>query len=133
MIRSAILILGASALLAGLTYWISPPLNYEEHPLFRSWETVQGWEDEIIWVDARERDAYEEAHWPGAILLNEDEFELLIPGLLEVWNPDARVLVYCEVEGCDRSLAVTQRLREEFQMENVFVLQGGWEVLNPSP
>ncbi|MCG8653660.1 MAG: rhodanese-like domain-containing protein [Pirellulales bacterium] len=126
-----LVILVASAGLAGLTYILVPPKNYEADPLYRAYSDVGSIEGEILWVDAREEEAFVEQHWPGAILLNEDGFEDQIPAFLEVWNPDMTVLVYCELEGCDRSLAVANLLRDDFQIDNVFVLRGGWTELRP--
>jgi len=37
-----------------------------------------------------------------------------------------RVVVYCNSQRCDASREVAVRLRHELQIDNVFVLQGGW-------
>ncbi len=103
------------------------------HPRRPSWRTdeitvavAQSWKD-ALWLDARPRDAFEHAHVPGALLLNEDEWNDLLPAVLDAWNPDRNVVVYCSSLSCQASRDVARRLREEAQFSRVFVLQGGWE------
>jgi rhodanese-related sulfurtransferase len=82
----------------------------------------------VIWVDARPDEEYAAQHMPGALSLNEDRWNELIKKFLDVWSaqPGARVVVYCNSQRCDASRAVAVRLRHEYQIGNVFVLQGGW-------
>jgi rhodanese-related sulfurtransferase len=80
----------------------------------------------VIWVDARPDDEYAAQHIPGAISLNEDHWDELLPKFMAVWQPDTRVVVYCNSQQCDASREVAARLRHEMQINNVFVLQGGW-------
>ena len=85
------------------------------------------WGTQVLWVDARARSEFERGHIPGAILLNEDEWERLLDGFLDAWNRDAKVLVYCSSASCEASQGVAARLKNEVQIENVYVLKGGWE------
>jgi len=62
---------------------------------------------------------------PDSVLLNEDEWNALIPDFLNQWEPDKRIVVYCGGGGCQASKAVAARLRTELQLENVHVLKGG--------
>ncbi|HSY53869.1 MAG TPA: rhodanese-like domain-containing protein [Opitutaceae bacterium] len=80
----------------------------------------------VIWVDARPDDEYGAGHVPGAVSLNEDRWDALLPKFLEAWQPGMRVVVYCNSQRCDASREVAVRLRHELQIDNVFVLQGGW-------
>ncbi len=89
--------------------------------------TVESWEAPVQWVDARPRAKFEQGHAPDAVLLNEDEWNALIPAFLDAWEPDRPIVVYCDVGACDASHAVAKRLREELQLDNVWVLKGGWE------
>ena len=82
---------------------------------------------EVLWVDARSRDTYERDHVPGAILLNEDDWETLLNEFLDSWNPDLTIVVYCDSQQCQASKHVAERLRSELQLEKVYTLYGGWE------
>jgi rhodanese-related sulfurtransferase len=37
------------------------------------------------------------------------------------------VVVYCSSLSCNAALEVAKRLRDEAQLKNVYVLEGGWE------
>lgn len=82
--------------------------------------------DGILWVDAREREAYVDGHIPSAVLLNETEFETGLPLLLDQWHPGQTIIAYCGTEQCDASAHVAKRLKEA-GIEDVFILQGGWD------
>jgi rhodanese-related sulfurtransferase len=82
---------------------------------------------DAIWVDARPEEEFEREHVPGALLLNEDRWNELLPQVLAVWAPEKRVVVYCSSESCGSSREIAHRLRKEAGLTNVFVLEGGWE------
>ena len=84
------------------------------------------WGDKVLWVDARSRAKFERKHIPGALLLNEDEWETLVGPFLDAWDPDKEVVVYCDGGGCEASRAVAARMHEELKIGNVHVLKGGW-------
>jgi rhodanese-related sulfurtransferase len=88
---------------------------------------ARAWGENTIWVDARPDAEFEREHIPGAVLLNEDRWNELLPQFLTVWSPEKRVVVYCSSQSCNASREVARRLRDEAQLKNVFVLQGGWE------
>jgi rhodanese-related sulfurtransferase len=88
---------------------------------------VQSWGDKVQWVDARPRAKFDAGHIPGAALLNEDEWDRLVPAFLDAWEPEKIVVVYCDGGSCDASHAVAQRLRDDLKLENVHVLKGGWK------
>jgi rhodanese-related sulfurtransferase len=83
--------------------------------------------DSTIWVDARPDEEFARDHVPGAILLNEDHWNELLPQFLATWSPEKKVIVYCSSLSCNASREVARRLRKEAQLQNVFVLEGGWE------
>jgi rhodanese-related sulfurtransferase len=83
--------------------------------------------NEALWVDARPDEEFARDHVPGAVSLNEDHWNELLHGFFEVWSPDKKVIVYCSSQSCNASREVARRLRDEAQMKNVFVLEGGWE------
>lgn len=89
--------------------------------------TAQMWGEQVLWIDARERKAYQAAHIPGAVLLNEDEWEDAIPAFLQAWDPNKTIIVYGENAKNTASQAIAERLRSEVQLESVYVLKGGWE------
>jgi rhodanese-related sulfurtransferase len=88
---------------------------------------ARAWGENAIWIDARPEVEFEQEHVPGAILLNEDRWNELLPRMLATWSPEKRVVVYCSSESCGASREVARRLREEARLQNVFVLEGGWE------
>ena len=89
-------------------------------------ETVRLWKDQVVWVDARPRARYDAGHIDGAVLLNEDEWDALVPEFLNVWDPEKAVVVYCDGGGCEASHDVANRLRRDFAIETVYVLKGGY-------
>jgi len=126
------LILAALALLPGIgeaiyfrnkVSWQSPIPASEMVTLTQAY----AWNENTIWVDARPDAEFEREHIPGAVLLNEDRWNELLPQFLTVWSPEKRVVVYCSSQRCNASREVARRLRDEAQLKNVFVLQGGWE------
>ena len=88
---------------------------------------ARAWDSNAIWVDARPDAEFASDHVPGAVSLNEDRWNELLPQVLEVWSPEKKVVVYCSSLSCNASREVGRRLRKEAQLPNVFVLKGGWE------
>jgi rhodanese-related sulfurtransferase len=88
--------------------------------------TARMWGHPVLWVDARSRERFNAGHVEGAILLNEEHWEELIPAFLDAWDPEKTIVVYCDGGKCDASRAVANRLRDELKLESVYVLQGGW-------
>ncbi len=88
---------------------------------------ARAWGENAIWVDARPDEEFAHEHVPGAILLNEDHWNDLVGPFLATWSPDKKVVVYCSSQSCNASREVARRLRDEAQLKNVFVLEGGWE------
>ena len=88
---------------------------------------ARAWGENTIWVDARPDEEFARDHVPGAILLNEDRWNDLVGPFLATWSPDKKIVVYCSSQSCNASREVARRLREEAQLKNVFVLEGGWE------
>ena len=90
-------------------------------------DQVRAWGDGAIWVDARPDEEFARDHVPGAFSLNEDRWNELLPQFLPNWSPGKKVVVYCSAESCNAAREVAKRLRDEAQVTDVFVLQGGWE------
>jgi rhodanese-related sulfurtransferase len=81
----------------------------------------------IMWIDARPEEDFIAEHIPDAVLLNAENWDSLLPTMLDAWSPDRKVVVYCSQQNCDASREVARRLREEAGLKDVFVLTGGWE------
>ncbi len=90
-------------------------------------EIIASWQTEPLWVDARSGADFASDHIPRAALLNEDDWDSLLPAFLEAWKPGLKTVVYCSSFQCNASSAVAARLREELGLEEVYVLKGGWE------
>ncbi len=90
-------------------------------------DQARAWGDNAIWVDARSDEEFARDHVPGAISLNEDRWNELLPQFLQKWSPEKRIVVYCSSQSCNAAREVAKRLRDEAQLKNVFLLQGGWE------
>jgi glyoxylase-like metal-dependent hydrolase (beta-lactamase superfamily II) len=75
---------------------------------------------DLIILDVRERDAYEEDHIPGARLLPRGQLELRVNQDLP--DPTPRVLVYCEVGRISTLAAATLR---EMGYQRAVALDGG--------
>lgn len=81
----------------------------------------------VQWLDARSYSDFEKEHIPGAMLLNEDDWDTLLSEFVMVWDPEATVIVYCSSLSCSASKAVAERLRQDIEGINVYHLKGGWE------
>ena len=88
---------------------------------------AQSWGGGALWIDARPDEQFASEHVPGALQLNEDHWNELLPQMLAAYSPEKRVVVYCSSQSCNLAVEVAKRLRQEAQLKNVFVLQGGWE------
>lgn len=92
-------------------------------------DQARAWGESVIWVDARPDVEFARDHVPGAVSLNEDRWDELLPQFLAAWTPGRKIVVYCSSLSCNASREVARRLRNQTQppMQNVFVLTGGWE------
>ncbi len=92
-------------------------------------EVARGWGANALWVDARPAEEFERDHIPGAIPLNEDRWNELLPPFLEKqWSPEKKIVVYCSAASCNLAEDVARRLREEAKLPNeIRILKGGWE------
>jgi len=80
----------------------------------------------VLWVDARVRAEFEKGHVPGAILLNEQEWEPLILEAMEtIARNDKTMIIYCDAQRCDANHQLAEKLRDLGQPD-VRVLAGGW-------
>jgi rhodanese-related sulfurtransferase len=103
--------------------WLSPIASSELVTIAQA----QQWGSAAIWVDARPDEEFARDHVPGAVSLNEDRWNDLLPQFLTLWSPEKKVVVYCSSQNCNASREVARRLRNEAQLREVYVLEGGWE------
>ena len=81
---------------------------------------VEAADDDLIVLDVRERDAYEEAHIPGARLLPRGQLELRVNQDLP--DPTRRILAYCEFGRISTLATATLR---EMGFQRAVALDGG--------
>jgi rhodanese-related sulfurtransferase len=127
-----VLILGVLALAPGVgeAVYFRHKISWRSAVLPSELATVdqaRAWGGNALWVDARPDDEFASDHVPGAISLNEDRWNELLPQFLTAWSPGKKVVVYCSSLSCNASREVARRLRKEAQLPDVFVLEGGWE------
>ena len=79
-----------------------------------------------VWLDARKAGDYVAGHIPGALPLNEDAWNNLLPAVALQFQPGQNLVIYCDSLECNTSHLVAERLRRELGAENVFILKGGW-------
>lgn len=105
-------------------YLVEEPLRNDEV----SMQVIQErWQGKVLWIDARIQEQYDEAHIPGAVLLNEQHFEEQLFGLLDTLQTNTKpIILYCNAAKCDASRKILERLKQTLPIENAFVLKGGW-------
>lgn len=91
------------------------------------------WGTTVMWIDARPADEFQAGHVPSALPLNTDEWDRLLPEVLNRWSPGRKLVVYCSKQTCGASREVARRLKDEAGLKNIFVLSGGWEAWQDSP
>lgn len=89
---------------------------------------AEKWKNDVFWIDARVSSQFEAGHVPGAVSLNEQNFDQslfdLMATLQDLKKP---IIFYCDSQKCDASRKVKEHLLESVPLENVFVLKGGWQ------
>ncbi|MEM1443927.1 MAG: rhodanese-like domain-containing protein [Verrucomicrobiota bacterium] len=98
-------------------------------------DTVQAREliqnEDVLLIDAREREKFEASHLPGAVLLNLAEWSDLMFENMETLQDsfERSVVVYCDTDTCGKSQEIAKRLRELIGLDPVYVLFGDWREL----
>ena len=84
--------------------------------------------DSVLWVDARQTEKFEKEHMVGAISLNKEDWETLIPKNIEILSESLGkpVVVYCD-RRCERSKEIADKLRQAVGLDPVYVLKGDWK------
>jgi len=115
--------IGQALYYRGDAAWQQPPTDAAQVSVAQA----RSWDAAVLWIDARPDEQFTTAHVPGAIQLNEDAWDKLLPKVLAAWSTERKVIVYCSRQTCNLSHEVAERLRKEDGLKNVYVLQGGWE------
>jgi rhodanese-related sulfurtransferase len=134
MVRAAVLLLLAALVPTLLAAWLHPKRPGASLIAIEGTASLSVAEarekartETILWVDARRADAYAAGHIPRAINLREDAWEELLASFIGTWQPGQSIVVYCDGGACAAARSVAVRLRREFEIEQVWYLQGGWE------
>jgi len=117
---------------AGLTHFLHPDAPSWNESALREGEisleqALQLPSDQRIWLDARESMAFAEAHIPGAMSLNEDDWDAGFARIFETWDGSQLFIVYCDSRACQSSAQVAERLNVELPGVDVRILKGGWQ------
>ena len=127
-LRQAAALLLAASLPALISAWVTHP-QWDENAL-REGEialaAASAQQPPPLWIDARSAKEFAARHIPGALPLNEDDWDGLLPNVLQQWQPEQAAIVYCSAKHCQTSHDVAKRLKE-FNVGPVYVLKGGWE------
>jgi rhodanese-related sulfurtransferase len=137
VLREAIWLLLPALAAAVLTGWLHPrsafraAANPEVPPVDVA--TARSWAGQVVWIDARPAAAFAAGHIPDAVNLTEATWEDQLAGVIALWRPEARLIVYCDGAGCQASTAVARRLRRELPPGPIHVLTGGWPAWRNAP
>lgn len=124
-----LVILVVSALLAGFRFVLAPVDEHlrttsREAPTLNV-EAARRLDASVLWIDARSETEFQTNHIPGALWMNETNFESGIDALLNRWTPRTTLIVYCGSTACNASQQLAARLKAS-GFESVYVLEDGW-------
>jgi len=77
---------------------------------------------EFVWVDTCTQADFDAGHASGATRLTVEDWDPLIPPILDAWHPDKMLIVYGPA-----GEEVAARLRKDLQVKNVRALKGDWQ------
>lgn len=87
---------------------------------------------DVIWVDARDREAFDQASVPDAIHFDPFDDGTSLTDVIAAWLLAPRVIVvYCADAGCGTSRKVAEILRTNLPEAEIYSLKGGWEAWAP--
>jgi len=82
-------------------------------------------EDTALFIDARDRDAYDAGHIPGAINIPWEEIQYDNSMISDLISPGSGLITYCDGSDCESSILLAGILAE-MGFEGVRVFFGGW-------
>ncbi len=81
-----------------------------------------------LFVDARDDEAYEEGHIPGALQADHYRLEDYIDNLLDFAEAAEKIIVYCNGGDCEDSIFLCSDLMEfDVPFDSVYLYPGGWK------
>lgn len=111
-------------------YLSSDPLKDDEVSMA---SIAERWQGNVMWIDARVSEQFGKGHVPGALSLNEQNFDKVLFEQIEILQSLKKpVVIYCDSEKCDASRTIREQLLQRIPIENVFVLKGGWQAWQQS-
>lgn len=81
---------------------------------------------DALWIDARSVEDFASGTIPEALHLTEDDWDAGFAAVMEKWDGERALIVFCAGAECHASDAVARRLRRELGSEDIHVLSGGW-------
>jgi rhodanese-related sulfurtransferase len=84
-------------------------------------------DDSILWIDARSEEEFNDGHIPGAVILSLDDFDEQIESVMSQYDSSRITVIYCSEDRCQTSQKIAEILKREFDLENIYFLEGGWE------
>ena len=115
------------AMLAGIINFLLNPYNQLPKKDI-SFEEIERLPGPILFVDARNAVVFDAGHITDAVNLPENDFDRYVNIFLDKWAPGSQVVVYCDIDRCNAGEAVAYRLREDFQLNNIYVLKDDWRL-----
>ncbi len=86
-----------------------------------------------IFVDARNDEAFQKGHIPGAIQADHYELEYYVENLLQYAPSADKIVVYCNGGSCEDSVLMCQDLLElGIDRSVIFLYEGGWKAWEAS-
>jgi rhodanese-related sulfurtransferase len=134
-LRQTAVILLATLLAATGTHFLHPraPQWYvKDEPIAADEVTLdsvqQKWHGDVLWIDARPREAFDASHIPDALSINEQAADALMFDNIETLQNNTRpIIVYCDGHACQASRKMAAYLRERLPGSAIYVLRGGWK------
>lgn len=81
-----------------------------------------------LFVDARNRDEYNNGHIPGALLVDHYRLDKYLPEVLPLIQQAERLMLYCEGGDCEDSFFLAQALIiRGVDPDKLYIFKGGWE------
>ncbi|HVO72850.1 MAG TPA: rhodanese-like domain-containing protein [Ignavibacteriaceae bacterium] len=103
---------------------LSLPLNSNEPYAINLQQAKELYEQNEIFIDAREKEDFESSHIKGAINIPFDNIDEYIPDINKI-PKENRIITYCGGTECDLSILLGNKL-SEMGYKNVYIFFGGW-------
>ncbi|MEM9480740.1 MAG: rhodanese-like domain-containing protein [Verrucomicrobiota bacterium] len=132
--QAGLLVIAAIAFGAGQRQFFpdtAPALYLQSQPLVDgeilaadAWQRAQS--EEVAWIDARQEPVFAKDHVPGALNLNEQNFDSAADAHMALTEfYDKPIFIYCDGAQCQASHKIAEMLRE-MRYAEVIVVKDGW-------